>query len=157
MSRKGVVELKIYAGDFHREGDVWVAEVREVPQAHTYGRTLARTKEHLRDALALLLDVPIDTVDITVHIDGVGEATELVDIAIRARQQAERLNEEARQATSRAAIALVRIANLSFRDAGAALGMSHQRVEQLVSEAPSPPGRKAPARRSTSRSRKERV
>src|SRR5690349_2467108 len=53
MSRKGVAELKTYTGDFHREGDVWVAEVREVPQAHTYGRTLARTKEHLRDALAL--------------------------------------------------------------------------------------------------------
>jgi predicted RNase H-like HicB family nuclease len=155
MSRKGVVELKMYTGDFHREGDVWVAEVREVPQAHTYGRTLARTKEHLRDALALFLDVPIDSVDITVHIDGVGEATELVDAAINARQHAERLNEEARQATSRAVIALVRVAKLSLRDAGAALGMSHQRVEQLLSEAPVVPPRKA--RGSTSRSHSERV
>jgi len=157
MSRKGVVELKMYTGDFHREGDVWVAEVREVPQAHTYGRTLARTKEHLRDALALFLDVPIDAVDITVHIDGVGEATELVDAAINARQQAERFHEEARQATSRAAIALVRVAKLSFRDAGAALGMSHQRVEQLVSDVPAVPIPKASAQRSTRQSRKERV
>ena len=85
MSRKGVVELKMYTGDFHREGDVWVAEAREVPQTHTYGRTLARTKEHLRDALALYLDVPIHTIDITVHIDGVGEATTLVDLATKTR------------------------------------------------------------------------
>lgn len=147
----------MHTGDFHREGDVWVAEVREVPQAHTYGRTLARTKEHLRDALALFLDVPIEAVDIMVHIDGVGGATELVDAAINARQQAERLNEEARQATSRAAIALVRVAKLSFRDAGAALGMSHQRVEQLVSDAPAVSPRRASAQKGTSRGRKERV
>ena len=153
-----MVELKIYTGDFHREGDVWVAEVREVPQAHTYGRTLARTKEHLRDALALFLDVPIDTVDITVHVDGVGEATALVDVALKARQQAEQLAEEARQATSIAAIALVRSAHLSFRDAGIALGMSHQRVEQLVSGTTSAPAKKAAAKpQRTRRSRTERV
>jgi hypothetical protein len=77
-----------------------VAEVRGVPQAHTYGRTLARTKEHLRDALAVFLDVPIEAVDIVVHIEGIGDATALVDAAIRTRQQAEQLAAEARQIQS---------------------------------------------------------
>lgn len=120
---EGVVEVMTYTGDFHREGDVWVAEVREVPQAHTYGRTLARTKAYLRDALALYLDVAVDTVEISVHVHGADGVSELVETAIRTREQADALTEQARQATSRAAVALVRDAGLSFRDAGAALGM----------------------------------
>jgi predicted RNase H-like HicB family nuclease len=157
VSRKGVVELNVYTGDFHREGDVWVAEAREVPQAHTYGRTLARTKEHLRDALALYLDVPIHTIDVTVHIDGVGDATALVDLATKARQQADKSNEEARLATSQAAIALVRDEHLSYRDAAAALGLSHQRVEQLVSATGAAAVKKAAKARGAGRKRKERV
>ena len=100
MSREGVVELNVYTGDFHREGDAWVAEVREIPQAHTYGRTLARTKQYLCDALALYLDVSADSFEITVHVEGGHNVAALVDGAIRARQHADMVNEQARQATT---------------------------------------------------------
>jgi predicted RNase H-like HicB family nuclease len=124
--------LTTYNGDFHREGDVWVAEVREVPQAHTYGRTLARTRAHLREALALVLDVDEDSFELSVSVqleDGVGE---LVEIAAAARREAEKLAEQSRVATEDAAFALVHDAKLSRRDAAVALGMSYQRVDQLV-------------------------
>lgn len=128
-------DVKTYTGDFHREGDVWVAEVREVPQAHTYGRTLTRAKEHLRDALALYLDVDVDDVEIRVHLSSNEAASALLETAQSARTRADDAAAQARQATSAAALALVQT-GLSMRDAGAALGVSHQRVEQLVAEGP---------------------
>jgi predicted RNase H-like HicB family nuclease len=121
-----------YNGDVHREGDVWVAEVREVPQAHTYGRTLRRTKEYLRDALGLVLDVAPESLDIAYHIRLSGGVGDLVEAAAAARLRAEEVVEESRRATEDAAVALVQDAKLSRRDAAAALGLSYQRVDQLI-------------------------
>ena len=127
-----VDQLKTYNGDFHREGDVWVAEVREVPQAHTYGRTLARTRAHLREALALVLDVDEDSFELAVSVQLDGGVGDLVELAAAARRHADELAEQARLATEEAAFALVHGAKLSRRDAAVALGMSYQRVDQLV-------------------------
>jgi predicted RNase H-like HicB family nuclease len=121
-----------YNGDFHREGDVWVGEVREAPQAHTYGRTLAKAREHLLEALALVLDVDQSSVDIVVNVQLEDGIAHLVEVATAARQRAEESAEESRRATEAAALALVRDAKLSRRDAAAALGLSFQRVDQLV-------------------------
>jgi predicted RNase H-like HicB family nuclease len=124
--------MMTYNGDFHREGDVWVGEVREVPQAHTYGRTLARAREHLLEALALVLDVGQDGIDIVVNVQLEDGIAHLVEVAAAARRKAEEAAEESRRATEAAALALVQEAKLSRRDAAAALGLSYQRVDQLV-------------------------
>jgi predicted RNase H-like HicB family nuclease len=127
-----VEQLKTYHGDFHREGDVWVAEVREVPQAHTYGRTLARTQAHLREALALVLDVGEDSFDLHISVQLDGGVGDLVENAVATRRQAEEVAEQSRVATEEAAFALVHDAKLSRRDAAVAMGISYQRVDQLV-------------------------
>lgn len=121
-----------YNGDFHREGDVWVGEVREVPQAHTYGRTLARAREHLVEALALVLDVDQDTIGLFVNVQLEDGLAQLVEVAAEARRKADEAAEESRRATEAAALALVHEAKMSRRDVAAALGLSHQRIDQLV-------------------------
>jgi predicted RNase H-like HicB family nuclease len=123
-----------YVGLFHREGRAWVAEARDVPQAHTFGTTLSNTREHLREALAVYLDVPTSAVEIEVqvrfdqpHIDDLLHAT------VQARRQAERDAQVAADLLRRAATELV-AAGLSYRDAGITLGVSHQRIDQLVGD-----------------------
>jgi len=37
----------------------WIAQVTEIPQVHTFGRTLGKAREYLVDALALWLSVPL--------------------------------------------------------------------------------------------------
>jgi predicted RNase H-like HicB family nuclease len=130
-----VAEMKTYTGLFHREGDSWVAEVREVPQAHTYGRTLARTQAYLREALALVLDVEENSFELhtQVHIDR--KLDGLIDNANIERENANDVAERAKIATARAAVALVE-SGLSLRDAASALGLSFQRVNQIVHETP---------------------
>lgn len=126
--------MKTYTGDFHREGDNWVAEVREVPQAHTYGRTLAKTKEYLREALALVLDVEEDAFELVTHVHVTDDVDDLIERALAARERAEVVSEEAKAATAAAAVALVEQGGLSLRDAAVALGLSFQRVDQIVSQ-----------------------
>jgi transcriptional regulator with XRE-family HTH domain len=53
--------------------------------------------------------------------------------AIAARELAESANRTAPQMMGEAAFALVREAHLSMRDAGELLGVSHQRIHQLLS------------------------
>lgn len=50
--------MQTYTADIHQEGAHWIGEVREVPQAHTYGTTRQEVLERLNEALALVLDVP---------------------------------------------------------------------------------------------------
>jgi predicted RNase H-like HicB family nuclease len=129
-----VAKVKTYTGQFHREGDIWVAEVQEVPQAHTYGRTLAKTQAYLREALALALDGEEDAFELVTHVHIAPDVDDLIDQALQARQRAEAVSEEAQAATAAAARALVEQGGLSLRDAAVALGLSFQRVDQILSQ-----------------------
>ena len=126
---------KIYTGNFRQEGDVWIAEVAEVPQAHTFGKTLSRARDYLHDALALYLDVPSDSIEIDVNVVTSDAA---VSKAVNQARQARRVEEEARKnvqvAVPTAAKRLVGL-GYSLRDIAVMLDLSHQRVQQLVSEA----------------------
>jgi predicted RNase H-like HicB family nuclease len=123
-----------YVGLFHREDRAWAADVRDVPQARTYGTTLAKTRQQLREALAQHLGVPTETVDIEVRVRfDQPHIEELIHATMQARRQAERDAEIAADLLRRAATALVG-AGLSYWDAGTALGVSHQRIDQLVGD-----------------------
>ena len=127
--------VKTYNGVYEpdREGN-WLASVAEIPQVHTFGRTLAKAEANLEDALALWLDRDPSMFRL-VH----GQfklpkaAVEAVAEAHRTREEARRAQAEAAQVTTDTARALVIDFGLSLRDAGQLLGLSHQRVQQLVS------------------------
>lgn len=114
-----------------RDGRFWLVHVPEIDQ-YTQGRNLKEAAEMARDLTATWLDIPLDQVDL------VGTTVELpapvrvhLDNAEEQRRVAEQANRVAAQ-ESRAAVADLRAAGLTVRDIGAAIGLSHQRVQQLL-------------------------
>ena len=118
-----------------REGNWWLADVRGVPGAHTHAKTLAGLARCVREVIALMEDLPADT------LDGIETAFhfQLPEPLSQALRQAEAARDESDASQARAveatrqAIAAVDavIPNASVRDTAALLGLSHQRVHQI--------------------------
>lgn len=129
-------DVTTYVGEFHREGDVWEAQARDIAGAHTFGKTLTAARDYLREAIAVWLDVPLDSVIVTVTVPFASHGTDnAVRVATQARQDAERAARTAQESLIDAVLALVNEDGLSYRDAAAVLGVSHQRVNQVMGEA----------------------
>jgi len=112
----------------------WMADVEGLP-VHTWGRSLAKVKEFAHEALAAHLGV--DVAATNGHITF--RTPRLPAPILKALKEAEATRTEAEGAAARAADAkaaaaraLVRDAHLSLRDAAEVLGLSHQRVQQLL-------------------------
>lgn len=137
MVESSIVKVNTkYRVTFELENDSWLAQVDEIPQVHTFGNTLGKAREHVVDALALWLNVPVDSLKDQVEPAPVALPTatrHLIDNAIALRELAKSAAHTALQIMSEAAFALVRESHLSMRDAGEILGVSHQRVQQLLS------------------------
>lgn len=135
MPGKGMVEeaMNTYRVTYERdESGWWVATVRGVAGCHTQGRTVDETRRRIRKALALF-------------VPGARTATLVDDVklptpaarAIRAyaslRKRADLEDRKAAHAARRA-VQLLRGGRMkmSVRDAAKLLGLSHQRVHQLV-------------------------
>ena len=112
----------------------WMADIEGLP-VHTWGRSLAKVKRYAVEALALHLDVPEAAVSgrITFQRPRLpGPVLKALDRAETARADADGAAARAAEAKAAAARALVRDAHLSMRDAAEVLGLSHQRVQQLL-------------------------
>jgi predicted RNase H-like HicB family nuclease len=109
-----------------RDGRAWSVDIPDL-RVHTYGYTLGDAEEMARDAIAGVLDVPIDTVSVTLHVDEVEDQLAEARAARAARAQAA---ERERAALARA-VAALREAGASQRDAALLLGISHQRISQI--------------------------
>ena len=119
------------------QSGVWLAGIEEIPQVHTYGRTLGKARQYLADALALWLNEPIETLrDRIEYRPAALDPTLLKQVleAKAAREIAEGATNAASVLMTAAAHALTADAKLSLRDAAEILGVSHQRVQQLVVE-----------------------
>jgi hypothetical protein len=112
----------------------WMADIEGLP-VHTWGRSLAKVKQYALEALALHLDVPEAEVlgRITFRRPQFPAAVlEALEQADSAKTDADGAVARAAEAKAAAARALVRDAHLSMRDAAEVLGLSHQRVQQLL-------------------------
>lgn len=111
------------------DSDVWLVRVDGIDGCHTYGRTLRRAGDRIREALALWLDRDPDGLTIVDEWP-----SDLVDVATKvseARHTASVAAQQAAAATAQEAQRLDRM-GLSRRDAADVLGISHQRVQQLL-------------------------
>ncbi len=110
----------------------WVASVVKVKGCHTQGKSIVQARRRIREALALFVDDEIARA--AELVDDVKLPTKLAkvvdchaDVARRTAHQNAKL-QAVRVKTARA----LTKAGLSVRDAGEVLGISHQRVQQLV-------------------------
>lgn len=125
--------MSCYRAVIERDEDgYWFADFPEVPGCHTQGRTLRAVRSRLRDALATCVDDGEDA-EIVEDLRLPDEAWARLQRSGELRAEADRLEHEAAEATREAARGLV-AAGLPLRDAGDLLGLSFQRVAQLVDE-----------------------
>jgi hypothetical protein len=118
-----------YEGRTWREGRFWAVEVRGV--GVTQARRLSQVEEMARDLVAIMVRVPADTIHVEIRIELNEGVKAEVEEAKRLRTEAARLQEAATHA-SRAAAAHLRETGLSINDVGTLLGISYQRVHQLL-------------------------
>jgi predicted RNase H-like HicB family nuclease len=116
-----------------RSGDWWAITVPALSGVFSQAKRLDQVESTAREAIAMMLDVdqsevgPIE-VDVTPP-DGVVELLEAL------RQSTARAEEAAQEAnrTRRQAAKVLREEGLAIRDVGKLLGVSHQRISQILS------------------------
>ncbi|MGH2547356.1 MAG: type II toxin-antitoxin system HicB family antitoxin [Actinomycetota bacterium] len=113
------------------ETGAWVARVPEVPGCHTYGRSLRQAKRRIREALSLWVP-DADRAELSFDVRLPPATARSVAKARSARESADRAQREALDVTRHTATELTRSFRLSVRDAAELLGVSHQRIQQLL-------------------------
>lgn len=117
-----------------REDDYWVAQVAGLRGGATEARRWRDLENEVRDLIAGLTDVDEQSFDLVWHFDLPGEAmTHLRDWEDLKRQRA-RIDAEYRSVASRVVTSMRKL-DISQRDAADLLGISHQRVSQLMAQA----------------------
>ena len=112
------------------ENGWWVATVARI-SAQTQGRTIEQTQERIREALAALLDVEPEGLQLEHDIRLPAPARKMLGAAKKASTRAATEAERAEHVTRDAARTLVKC-GMSLRDAGTLLGVSRQRVHQIL-------------------------
>jgi predicted RNase H-like HicB family nuclease len=120
-----------YSAVCRRVGAWWAITVPELKGVHTQARRLDQVADMAREAISLMLEADVTTVQVEVH----PELPSTVVHALDARQSARRAHEVAEHATTAAVRTLLRD-GYTVRDAGALLGLSPQRISQIASHDP---------------------
>ncbi len=122
---------KTYTAVYERDvtDDAWNVRIKGIPGCQTYGRSIRQAQKRIREALAVWLDQELDLAVIRNQFPAA--LTSVAGAVVRARNAAERADATAHQQTVDAIRALTD-QGLSRRDAADLLGLSHQRVQQLL-------------------------
>ena len=122
---------KTYTAVYELDPDdnAWNVRIKGLPGCQTYGRSLRQAQSRIREALALWLDVTPSTVHIRDQFPG--QLAAVADEVAKARAAADRAGQKAQAQTVDAVRTLTEL-GLSRRDAAELLGLSHQRVHQLL-------------------------
>lgn len=122
---------KNYVAVYQRDDldDAWNVHIDGLDGCQTYGRSLRQAQGRIREALAVWLDKDPDALVVS---DRLPPALTAVAVGVaQARRDAEMAGSKAQRQTIEAVKKLTRL-GLSRRDAAELLGLSHQRVQQLL-------------------------
>jgi predicted RNase H-like HicB family nuclease len=134
--------VKTYTARLEQEKDGrWSVELEEEPRVHTWGKTIGQALTRMREAAALWFQIDEASIELVPRPVLPAAAGRTVEQAQKAREHARNADRLAIDQTRKAAIALTN-RGISMRDAAAILGISHQRVHQLLTPE-TPPRRKA--------------
>ncbi len=134
LSRSRMAEaVSTYTVRYERdETGWWVATVKGVRGCHTQGRTIDQARRRIREALALFVDDSEDA-ELIDDIALPASAQTLLNRVRATRKRAEKEAAKLQDSAAEAAQVLTEDVGVSVRDAGELLGLSHQRVHQLLS------------------------
>lgn len=128
----------IYHANVERDGRFWLVHVPEIDQ-YTQARNLREVEAMVRDLVATWLEVDPDSFEVVVSIEVPEPARSHWDRSRRLLELVDELKAAA-AAEAHTAAATLASASYTYRDIGAALGVSFQRAEQLVkAEVEAPP------------------
>lgn len=111
---------------------VWLAEWTEDDRVHTFARSLAELEDLARDALALWLHTDADEVEVELDVDIPKGLSQQIAKVRRQREELESRQASVMDQFRTLAVRLVEDEGMTYRDAARFLGVSHQRVAQLV-------------------------
>jgi len=134
MTRRKVATLHRARYTLDHVSGMWEVEIAEIPEVHTFGRTLEKAEEHVRDALALWLQVPEKDLRLRHEYDLDAAVMENVMASIEERNRVSEATDRAARLTQEAARKLTGELGLSMRDTARVLQLSHQRVSQILGE-----------------------
>lgn len=126
--------MTAYEATVVREGKWWMVSIPSI-DGLTQARRLGEATEMAREYIAASQDVPLETVSVTLSFAPIGEVDDVTDrvaAIVDERARAAELEKAAAQHTTELTLTLAE-AGIPVRDIGAILGVSHQRVHQLVS------------------------
>ena len=126
-----MTERKTYLVTAEREPEWWYVRIAEIGHS-TQAKRLSGVEPMARDLIAFVEDVPADSFDVELSVT-VGSAQTALDVALAARSEAEASQRAAQESTKAAAMALRQV-GMPLRDIGQLLGLTHQRISQLVAE-----------------------
>lgn len=125
----------VYEVTAERDRSHWFLRVSELPGVFSQVRRLGQAEGMARDAIAAFLDSPVDGFDVAVAVRLPAELQRDVAGVIDLRAEIDRTEREYAACTRRLAIKLVQGEGMTVREAGRVLGLSYQRVSQLVAGA----------------------
>ncbi len=115
-----------------RDGRYWFLRVAQLPGVFSQVRRLDQADEMARDAIAAFLDIAPDSVEVTVVARLPEDVRHDLASVRDLRAAIERNEREYAELTRRLARKLVEREGLTVREAARILGLSHQRVAQVV-------------------------
>jgi DNA-directed RNA polymerase specialized sigma subunit len=121
--------MKTYPATARREGRWWVVEVEGI--GTTQGRSTTDAQRMATDLVAVMEDIPLDEISVEIEFELPGE---LGDEVKRAKQETRAAEQAQRSAAEkiRQAVAHIISNGMSKQDAARILGVSPQRISQLV-------------------------
>jgi predicted RNase H-like HicB family nuclease len=109
----------------------WLAGASDIRGCHSYGRSLSEARKYIREAIALFVEESA-TIELAEEHRLPKRVRAAINACHQARRQAANATESAIDATAATAHFLSREVGLGTRDIGELLGISHQRVAQLL-------------------------
>lgn len=125
--------MKQYTSTAIKDGRWWVVQCDQEPGALSQVARLDQAAEHQREAISMVTGIDESEIDVEVRPELDETLGMALAIVAEKRQQAETLQKDASSLFAAIAQALSED-GLSLRDAAVVLGVSHQRVAQLLSE-----------------------